>query len=188
MLTANGVAAVMAPLEPALPSPWEESMTFRSAAFACGPMTNLDRVRAVHACRPSYHVCWSLALPAPPQFLNQEPPRAQQLLFPDFEIVAHAWHVAPMVVVIRSGVFYAKIGQRPKQQNPHNSHRSILLHRMSLGLTFAGIRALRPPVIYVFVCSTSAVLVPSAARGAAADSAGCRERAALRTREGIRDR
>ena len=188
MLTANGVAAVMAPLEPALPSPWEESMTFRSAAFACGPMTNLDRVRAVHACRPSYHVCWSLALPAPPQFLNQEPPRAQQLLFPDFEIVAHSWHSVPTVVVVRSGVFYAGIGQRPKQQNLYNSHRSILLHRMSLGLTFAGIRALRPPVIYVFVCSTSAVLIPSAARSAAADSAGCRERAALRTRDGIRDR
>ena len=61
----------------------------------------------------------------------------------------------------------------------YNSHQSILLHRMSLGLTFAGIRALRPPVIYVFVCSTSAVLIPSAARSAAADSAGFRECAAL---------
>ena len=96
-------------------------MSFLSAALACGPMTILERARALHACMPSYHVCWSLALPAPPQFLNQEPPRAQQLIFPDFEIVAHSRHALPMVVVVRSGVFYAGIGQRPKQEKLYNN-------------------------------------------------------------------
>ena len=56
-----------------------------------------------------------------------------------------------------------------------------LLHFMSLGLTFAGLRALRPPVIYVFVYSPSAVLVPSATRSATTDSAGFQKHTALWT-------
>jgi len=39
-----------------------------------------------------------LALPARPQFLNQEPPRPQQLIFPDFEMVLHLRHTELMMV------------------------------------------------------------------------------------------
>ena len=63
-------------------------------------MAALDRVRALQACMPSYHVCWSLVLRAPPHFLNQEPPRPQQLLSPDFAMVPHLGHPDMMVVVL----------------------------------------------------------------------------------------
>ena len=53
----------------------------------------------------------------------------------------------------------------------------VSLQRGSLGLTFAGLRALGPPVVSVSV--TSAVLIPSSTRGATTDSAGFLERAAL---------
>jgi len=46
---------------------------------------------------------------------------------------------------------------------------------------FARLHALKPAVIYVPISSTSTVLVPSAARSAAADSAGFSKRAALWT-------
>ena len=60
---------------------------------------------------PSYHVC----LPEPPQLLNQEPPRAQQLLSPDFAMVPHLRHSELMVVVMAVGGFYAGIGQTQKE-------------------------------------------------------------------------
>ena len=47
--------------------------------------------------------------------------------------------------------------------------------------TFAGLGALRPPVINVSVANTSTVLEPSAARSATTDSAGFLKRATLCT-------
>ena len=47
----------------------------------------------LHACLPSNHVCSKFELPGSPQFLNQEPPRAQQLGLPD-SVVLHLGHVA----------------------------------------------------------------------------------------------
>ena len=64
----------------------------------------------------------------------------------------------------------------------------IYLLGVSLGLTFAGLDAIKPPVTCVFIRSTSAVLVPSTARSAATDSAGFRKRAALWARDYSRDR
>ena len=81
-------------------------------------------------------------------------------------------------------MFYADTGKRHKEEETREwslSHGVLLLHGISLGLTFACIHALKPRVIYVFVCSTSAVLVPSAARSATTDSARFRKRAALWT-------
>ena len=51
--------------------------------------------------------------------------------------------------------------------------RSIyeLVHGGSIGLTFAGLHALKPPVISVSVASTPAVLIPSTSRGATTESA-----------------
>ena len=57
-----------------------------------------------------------------------------------------------------------------------------LSHGFSFGLTLAGLDALKPPVIYVFVCSTSAVLIPTTARSATTDSARFLERATLEAR------
>ena len=64
----------------------------------------------------------------------------------------------------------------------------MYLHTIGLELTFAGLHAFRPPVINISVADSSAVLEPSAARSATADSAGFLERAALWTRHLIGDR
>jgi hypothetical protein len=48
-------------------------------------------------------------LPALPQFLNQEPPRAQQLIFPDFAIEPHFEHTELIIVEAAGGFLYADI-------------------------------------------------------------------------------
>ena len=55
----------------------------------------------------------------------------------------------------------------------------IYLHGVSLGLTFAGLESLKPPVINISIARTSTVLEPSTTRSATTDSAGFSERAAL---------
>ena len=59
---------------------------------------------------------------------------------------------------------------------------------LSIGLTFAGLYALKPPVIYIFVCTTSAVLVPSTARSATTYPTGFCKPAALRANDPTKDR
>ena len=58
----------------------------------------------------------------------------------------------------------------------------------SLGLTFTGCDALKPPVISVSVDGNSTVLMPSTTRSATTDSTGFRKRAALWTRHHVSDR
>ena len=58
----------------------------------------------------------------------------------------------------------------------------------TLGLTFAGLRALKPPVLYVSIAGTSTVLKPSTARSATTVSAGFRKRAAFWARHHTRGR
>ena len=61
----------------------------------------------LQACTPSTHVCSNFESPESPQFLNQEPPRAQQLSFPDFLMVPHLKHIERVgvaVVVVTAGV------------------------------------------------------------------------------------
>ena len=55
----------------------------------------------------------------------------------------------------------------------------------AFGLTFAGLHALRPPVINVSVAGTPAVLEPSTPRSATTGSARFPERAALWARHVI---
>ena len=60
---------------------------------------------------PSFHVCSNVESVTNPQFLNQEPPRAQQLSSPDFFIVLHFGHPLPLdttalVVVDASASIY----------------------------------------------------------------------------------
>ena len=57
-----------------------------------------------------------------------------------------------------------------------------MLHGFSLGLTFAGRDALKPPVIYVSAAGTSTFLIPSTIRSATTYSVGFLKRATLCTR------
>ena len=52
-----------------------------------------------HAFRPSNHLCSTFLLPAPPQFLYQAPPGAQQLTRPDFSNVPHFGQVIVLTIV-----------------------------------------------------------------------------------------
>ena len=83
-------------------------------------MPALDRASDLQARMPSYHVCSSLALPALPQFLNQEPLRPQQLGFPDLAMMPHLKHTELMVVVVMvAGVYMWTLvkTQRGKTEN-----------------------------------------------------------------------
>ena len=58
--------------------------------------------------------------PGLPQFLNQEPPRPQQLLFPDFPMVLHLRHTGLRVAaVVAAGILYVGIRQRNEQENAY---------------------------------------------------------------------
>ena len=58
----------------------------------------------LQASMPSNHLCTSFRFPAPPQFLNQAPPGAQQLARPDFSNVPHFEHASPALVKAKAGV------------------------------------------------------------------------------------
>ena len=64
----------------------------------------------------------------------------------------------------------------------------MYLHALNIELTFAGLRALKPPVINVSIAGSSALLKPSTARSATTGSAGFLERAALWTGNRFSDR
>ena len=54
---------------------------------------------------PSIHLCSIFLFPPPPQFLNQAPPGAQQLIRPDFANVPHFGHVIAVAIVnVTAGV------------------------------------------------------------------------------------
>ena len=74
-----------------------------------------------------------------------------------------------IVVVVAAGVYiWALVNtQREKRENSH---------AVSVGLTFTGLGALKPPVISFSAPDTSAVIIPSAARSATTSSAGFLER------------
>ena len=86
-------------------APWEESMSLCWAPFSWWSTAVLDCDGALQAWIPSYHVCWSFALPTLPQFLNQEPPIPQQLILPDLLMVPHLGHAETVIVVVSAGVF-----------------------------------------------------------------------------------
>ena len=123
-------------------------------------------------------------LPARPQLLNQEPPRPQQLAFPDFAIVAHLEHSELIDVVVAAMCEHWSNTITVTESMVNN----LTTYAITPGLTVAGLHALNPTVIQFFVCSTSAVLEPSAAGSATTDSAGFGERATPRTRHRTEDR
>ena len=85
------------------------------STFDCRPTAALNCDHFLQAWIPSYHVCCNFVLPAPPQFLNQEPPRPQQLILPDFAMVPHLLHIADAIVVVSVSVFM-RIGEKHKQK------------------------------------------------------------------------
>ena len=103
-VNANVFAAVITTLEFAVPMPSEECWC--CLPFDCWSRTAFNCNRVLQVCMPSYHVCRGCALPALPQFLNQEPPRPQQFLLPDFLMVPHLVHTELMVVVVVTAVIY----------------------------------------------------------------------------------
>ena len=137
----------------------------------------MDCDRVSQAWMPSTHVCPRFALPALPQFLNQEPPRPQQLVLPDFPMVPHLGHTG---IAVTPSVHMC--GYWPKYKEGDMQIHSLPLCSK---LTFAGIHTFKPPVINVPVASTSAVLIPSTARSATTSPAGFLERAALWARHPI---
>ena len=83
----------------------EESMRFCWAAFSCWSIALLDCARALQAWMPSYHVWRSFVSPEIAQFLNQEPPRPQQLALPDFWMMPQLEQAKLSIVVVTAGVY-----------------------------------------------------------------------------------
>ena len=139
-------------------------------------MIILDCSCSLQARMPSDHVCIRLELPPLPQLPNQDPPRLQQLILPDFLMVPHLRHTELIIVVITVGVY---IRHSSKIQKQKNAIAVAVYITDFLELTFAGLHALGPPVICLSVTSTSTLLKPSTARSATTGSAGFLERTTL---------
>ena len=78
-------------------------------------MAALECTSVLQAWMPSYHVWSILALPARPQFPNQEPLRPQQLFPPDFAMMPHLGHTELMVVVVTASVHMWTLVKTRKQ-------------------------------------------------------------------------
>ena len=80
----------------------------------CASSDNETLVISLQACNPSTHVWSNFESPSLPQFLNQAPPGAQQLSFPDFLMAPHLKHMGPIavtVVVVTAAVDVCAVGQ-----------------------------------------------------------------------------
>ena len=74
-------------------------------------------------------------MPARPQFLNQEPPRPQQLVFPDFAIVPHLGHSGLVVIILVAAGIYLSISQTNKEGNTQQfTIYCLVMHCMLLVL------------------------------------------------------
>ena len=60
---------------------------------------------------------------ARPQFLNQDPPRPQQLFLPDFPMVPHAGHAGMIVAVVSvESVFVCDIVKTKSEKSANNDY------------------------------------------------------------------
>ena len=102
----------------------------------------------------------------------------------------HLGHAELVLLVVAAGV-HADIGQNTsKEIRKHGTTKPVTAwaargSMYMLGLTFASLGAIKPPVINFSAAGTSTVLKPSAARSATTESAGFRKRAALSARHFI---
>ena len=77
-----------------LTDPFNEKTTFVTwwCLFFNGDSPDTVPTKALQAWMPSAHVWSKFVSPTSPQFLNQAPPRAQQLPLPDFLVATHLMH------------------------------------------------------------------------------------------------
>ena len=115
----NVLAAVVSTLKFGMPIPLGESSC--CTVFECWSKGILARAHGLHARMPWDHVCLMFASRALPQFPNQEPPRAQQLLLPDFLMVPHSEHTETMVAVVSAGVYMLTLIVKAPGQTRHCS-------------------------------------------------------------------
>ena len=89
-----------------------------------------------------------------------------------------------MAVIVAAGVCMWALVKTQKRRKHENTSLVGLRQNLStsLGLTFAGVDALRPHVISVSIAGTSTILIPSTARSATTDSACFLKRTALGAR------
>ena len=83
--------------------------------IACLPANDLGPGEALQACMPSNHVCSKFGSPKSPHFLNQAPPRKQQLILPSV-VAPHLGQVIGRVeaLVVTAAIFVVLV------RNPAN--------------------------------------------------------------------
>ena len=175
--------------------------------IACiGDSIKTKAAEPLQAWMPSTHVWSNFLSPASPQFLNQAPPRAQQLSFPDFLVVPHLVHTLLLLITDRVGAdisvwvqefintrgtdappshHYDHIVMYHKQKD-YQFHCYAILHLKKntaklnrYEITFASPDALGPCMSECCVTGMSTVLEPITATGTTATFARLLERAAL---------
>ena len=120
-------AVVVTALEFTISPSLKETLCFCWASLTCWPVAALDCARGLQAWMPSYHVWSRFALPVLPQFLNQEPPKPQQLVLPDFLMVPHFGHTKLVVIMaVVSGVYVHELSKDIDQKDrPYDSHCAV---------------------------------------------------------------
>ena len=111
---------------------WTMAVRLCDIACACCDLTTSKALATcLQACTPSTHVCSKFESPISPHFLNQEPPRPQQLSLPDFFMVVHLGHRGPIVVTLlvdTGRCWHVRVGQTIKRtgvtSSPNNSARA----------------------------------------------------------------
>ena len=116
---------------------------------------------------PSYHVCSTCVLPAPPHVPNQEPPRPQQLILPDLRIVTHAAQTELMAFVVPDTFSHVESWRSNAERGKHSTYTNTA-HRVHFPLTCADLQAIRPCMTkhVSVVAGTSTALVPGTTRSA----------------------
>ena len=96
-----------------------------------------------HACTPSIHLCSTFLLPAPPQFLNQAPPGAQQLARPDFSNMPHFGHIIVLaLVMVTNGVLIGVLRMSSRSGfGRRDTYRRVLF--LTGSVRFPGVHASR---------------------------------------------
>ena len=160
------------------------------AAFDSSTDATFDRAHSLQARMPSDHVCSWFESTALPHFPNQDPPRLQQLLLPDFLMIPHLEHTGIVSGILAAGVQMSMLVEYKCKDIHAATQPSICVVwikytstcHINLELTFTGLHALNPLVIHLPIAGTPAVLKPGTTRSATACYTGSLENAALRAR------
>ena len=99
----NVLFATVSALKFDIPAPSDNPSS--SAPLDSSTDATSHRDHSLQASMPSDHVCSCLESPALPHFPNQDPPRLQQLLLPDFLMMPHLEHTAIVSGILAVGVW-----------------------------------------------------------------------------------